>query len=544
LEDLVPEDNFYRHVERIIDLNFVHDLTNDFYSNIGRPSIDPVVFFKLQLIAFFEGIRSERRLMETVNLNLGHRWFIGYDLDEPVPDHSSLSKIRERYGLEAFQLFFEHIVELCIEASLVWGEELYFDSTKVQANANINGMIERAEFEAEQHLDQLFDHLAEDEASFGTLISKYNGKRHNGIRKPHYQRITDDKVSPIDPDAAPMQSSGGGGAILGYRDHYVVDGGKARVILSAMVTPASIMDNTPILDLVDWVRFRWKITPKLAVGDAKYGTVPNIVGLEERGIKAYLPTSDFSQRTKYYPARLFQYDSEKDHYLCPQGQILPLVSRRTSEQVLLYKPKAEVCNACPVKSKCTGSKSGRHIFRSFFQEYLDKVETYRQSQAYLKAMRKRSLWVEPLFGEAKEFHCLRRFRLRRLRSVNIEGVMVAAGQNLKRLIKHNLGMLFSFLKFTFSCLIFPAIPDFFNRLIDFTTKNRLTLQSLLSHRVESLNNPVIHIDKYENMYIIKIVNENDYSYNLGSQSLKRGGIIQPTEMRRSGPMISLSPFYA
>jgi hypothetical protein len=128
--------------------------------------------------------------------------------------------------------------------------------------------------------------------------------------------------------------------------------------------------------------------------------------------------------------------------------------------------------------------------------------------------------------------------------VNIEGVMVAAGQNLKRLIKHNLGMLFSFLKFTFSCLIFPAIPDFFNRLIDFTTKNRLTLQNLLSHRVESLNNPVIHIDKYENMYIIKIVNENDYSYNLGSQSLKRGGIIQPTEMRRSGPMISLSPFYA
>ena len=79
-------------------------------------------------------------------------------------------------------------------------------------------------------------------------------------------------------------------------------------------------------------------------------------------------------------------------------------------------------------------------------------------------MRKRSLWVEPLFGEAKEFHCLRRFRLRRLRRVNIEGVMVAAGQNLKRLIKHNLGMLFSFLKFTFSCLIFPAIPDFFNRL--------------------------------------------------------------------------------
>ena len=254
-----------------------------------------------------------------------------------------------------------------------------------------------------------------------------------------------------------MQSSTGGSAMLGYRDHYAVDGGKARIILSALVTPASITDNTPLLDLLDWLCSRWKIQPKLAVGDTKYGTVPNIVGLEERRIQAYLPTSDFSQRTKYYPAKLFQYDPERDQYTCPQGQSLLLASRRTSEQVLIYKPKAKVCNVCPVKSQCTGSKSGRHIYRSFFQQYLDKAEAYRQSEAYLKAMRKRSLWVEPLFGEAKEFHGLRRFRLRRLRKVNIEGVMVAAGQNLKRLIQHLLAKLFSFLKVPSQCLIPPLI---------------------------------------------------------------------------------------
>ena len=140
-----------------------------------------------------------------------------------------------------------------------------------------------------------------------------------------------------------------------------------------------------------------------------------------------------------------------------------------------------MCNACPVKSKCTGSKSGRHIFRSFFQEYLDKAETYRQTEAYLKAMRKRSVWVEPLFGEAKEFHRLRRFRLRRLLKVNIEGVMIAAGQNLKRLIKHHLGMLFSFLKFPSSCLIFPTNFDFFNRLLHYTNNTRcLTLRHMLA----------------------------------------------------------------
>jgi transposase len=454
LEDLVPEDNFYRQVEQSINLTFVRELAAEFYSNIGRTSIDPVVFFKLQLIAFFEGIRSERKLMEMVNLNLAHRWFIGYDLGEPVPDHSSLSKIRERFGLDVFQRFFEHIVELCIQAGLVWGEELYFDSTKVQANANVNQMIDRAKYEAEQHLNELFE---EDLSPFSRLVAKYNGKRINGIRKPHYQRITDDRISPTDPDATPMQSSTGGGALLGYRDHYTVDGGKARIILSTLVTPASITDNTPLLDLVDWVCLRWRISPRLAVGDTRYGTVPNIVGLEERGIQAYLPTSDFSQRTKYYSAKLFRYDAEQDHYVCPQGQVLPLASRRTSEQVLIYKPKAKVCNACPVKSKCTGSQSGRHIYRSFFQEYLDKVEVYRQTEAYLKAIRKRSLWVEPLFGEAKEFHGLRRFRLRRLRKVNIEGLMVAAGQNLKRLIQHHLAKLFSLLTFPSPRLISPLI---------------------------------------------------------------------------------------
>src|SRR3990170_8251163 len=103
LEDLVPEDNFYRRLEEHLDLRFIHEFVSSFYSDIGRPSIDPVVFFKLQLIAFFEGIRSERQLMETVSVNVAHRWYIGYDLTEAVPDHSSLSKIRDRYSLEVFQ---------------------------------------------------------------------------------------------------------------------------------------------------------------------------------------------------------------------------------------------------------------------------------------------------------------------------------------------------------------------------------------------------------------------------------------------------------
>src|SRR6187431_2581338 len=154
LEDLVPPDHFYRHLERSLDLAFVRDLVRETYAERGRPSIDPVVFFKLQLILFFEGLRSERHLMRVVADRLSLRWYLGYDLAEPLPDPSSLTRIRERYGLEIFRTFFARIVEQCLQAGLVWGEELYIDATKVEANAATDSL--RPRFAVEAHLAQLF----------------------------------------------------------------------------------------------------------------------------------------------------------------------------------------------------------------------------------------------------------------------------------------------------------------------------------------------------------------------------------------------------
>ena len=119
IEDLVPRDNFYRHLEAKLDLSFVRDWSRALYAERGRPSIDPVVFFKLQLVMFFESIRSERQLIATPSLNLAHRWYLGYALDEALPDHSSLSRIRQRLGVEVFQRFFEQVVDLCQEVGLV-----------------------------------------------------------------------------------------------------------------------------------------------------------------------------------------------------------------------------------------------------------------------------------------------------------------------------------------------------------------------------------------------------------------------------------------
>jgi hypothetical protein len=374
---------------------------------MGRRSIDPSVFFTLHLIMFFEGIRSERQLMETVNVNLAHRWYIGYDLHEPVPDHSSLRNIRTRYGLPVFVHFFEKIVELCIKAGLVWGKERSCDGTRVGANAAVDSMVPRWYWTAKQHIDALFHHdqgpeyepvpdgtQADQElralqpASAITpssipgllgMVEKYDGTRLNERRTPRYQRWTDTSVSPTDPDAAPMSRFPGDKATLGYHTHSVVDGGKARIILAALVTLASVMDNTPMLDLVRWVRFRWKITPRIAVGDTRYGTVQNSAGVEQDGITAYLPTADFRPHKEFYGPERFTYDADRNLYRCPQGQELPFYGRRQREAVDAYRADAERCNTCPVKAQCTERQTGRYLFRSFFQAIIDRVKAYAAS---------------------------------------------------------------------------------------------------------------------------------------------------------------------
>ncbi len=458
VEDLVPADHFYRHLDRSLDLSFVRDLVRDCYSPLGRPSVDPVVFFKLQLVLFFEGLRSERQLMRVAADRLSLRWYLGYDLWEPLPDHSSLTKIRERYGLEVFRRFFDEVVEQCIESGLVWGEELYIDATKVEANASLDSVAPR--FAVEAHLAELFpsadasvpetheverqpeplpvslpdavrEELAATNAARHDWIAE-EGRQDRDAKHGHYQRVSDYKASRTDPDATLMPLKGG--VHLGYHTHYVVDGGKGRIVLQALVTPSEVMENQPALDLLWRTCFRWKLRPHQVTGDTTYGTIENIVALEEAGIKAYVPLSDFDARTPYFGQRDFRYDPQSDSYTCPAGQSLPLWHRKHTERTIRYKAEAATCNTCPLKPRCTGSDQGRQVSRHFDEEYLERVRGYHGTEPYEKARRKRQVWVEPMFAEGKQWHGLGRFRLRRLRRVNIEAQLMATGQNLKRLL--------------------------------------------------------------------------------------------------------------
>jgi len=514
LDELVPADHFYRHVDRVLDLSFVRELVRDCsVADKGRPSVDPVVFFRLQLVMFFEGIRSERQLLRLAADRLSVRWFLGYNLNEPLPDHSSLTRIRTRYGLEVFRRFFEAIVAHCQQAGLIWGKELYFDATQVQADASLASLTARFALEArearaarqanetqkavqvplqaveavEAHLEALFPQSDADAHAevlpapppatlrppvptppapptsattpaappaptplpldiadtLRAALETANAARHDWIAqegRPQrevrgvYQRTADLRSSTTDPDATPMRLKGGG-THLGYQTHYVVDGGKRRIIVGVLVAPGEVMENQPMLDLLWRVRFRWKLRPRQVTGDTKYGTMPNIRAVEDMGIRAYVPLPDWEQNSAYFGASKFPYDGEHDHYVCPNGQVLHRIHTSEAEQRIRYRARVSTCRTCPLKAHCTpGTKTGRSVCRSFGEEYLERVQAYQPTAAYQKALRKRKVWVEPLFAETKEWHGLRRFRLRRLWRVNSEALLTAAGQNLKRLL--------------------------------------------------------------------------------------------------------------
>jgi transposase len=465
LEELVPKDDFYRRLQEKLDLSFVRELVEDRYAASGRPSVDPEVFFRLQLVMFHEGIRSERELMRIVFDRLSLRWYVGYDLFEDLPDHSSLTRIRDRFGLSVFREFFERIVKMCVEAGLVWGEELYFDATKVDANASLDSIAPR--FFVEEHLGELFtekgpldaeqeqqsttmakgwdlggvyelpsaddEALTAENAEKGDWISR-DGRQRREQKGVWYRRKADFLASTTDPDSSPMKRRQSKGSHLGYYTNYVVDGGKSRVILNVLVTPFEVTENAPMLDLLWRTSFRWKLHPKQVTGDTAYGTIENIAAVERAGIRAYVPLTNAGKARPYFSKEEFDYEPERDLYRCPAGEVLRPKTFRTTRNQLIYKTEPGTCDRCSLRAKCTENETGRQVLRHSDERYVDRVKSYRGTFAYEKALRKRRVWVEPLFAEAKEWHGLRRFRLRRLEKVNIEALLIASGQNIKRLV--------------------------------------------------------------------------------------------------------------
>ena len=296
--------------------------------------------------------------------------------------------------VEVFRRFFEAIVERCQAAGLVWGKELYFDGTKVEANASLDSVKPR--FAVEAHVESLFgtqtqqggaqndQKSSQEEATSDghdvsempqplptslsqeeqAALAQQNEARHawieqlgaqdRRVKQRCYQRMADYRVSTTDPDATLMLTKHG--PDMGYHTHYVVDGGKARIILGVLVTPSEVMDNQPMLDLLWRTRFRWKVWPRQVTGDRKYGTDQNIAAIERAHIHAYIPLPDHDHHTAFFSPDQFRYEASRDVYICPAGKELHFVQGQSTDRQRRYRAYVKECNACPLKAECTTNK--------------------------------------------------------------------------------------------------------------------------------------------------------------------------------------------
>lgn len=440
LEELVPKDHLLRLIDQHIRFDFIRTETESLYcANNGRPAIDPVVLFKMLFIGYLFGIRSERRLVREIEVNVAYRWFLGLRLTDPVPDASTLSQNRRRRfaGTDIEQRIFDGIVEQAIEHKLIGGRVLYTDSTHLKANAN------KRKFELHQVEQTPAAYLAELDAAVDAERAA-SGQRQLRRDEGHGQGPDDGdaagsgsdtsreiKRSTVDPDAGFMVREGKPVGFF-YLDHRTVDGVHA-LIVDTHVTAGNVHDSRPYLARLDRVRERFAL-PTGAVGlDAGYFTPSVCKGLIERGLYAVMGYRRPNHRQGYFYKRDYRYDPSTDAYHCPDGQTLPYRgTNRNGYREYVSNPAQ--CGACALRGQCTQSRNHQKLItRHIWERYKEQVDANRLTELGRRLYAPRKETVERSFADAKELHGHRYARFRGRSRVQAQCLLSAACQNMKKI---------------------------------------------------------------------------------------------------------------
>ncbi len=472
LEELVPAGHLLRRVAEAVDFGVARRLTARFYSHTGQPSVDPVVLFKMALLEYLYGLPSERRLVEEIGLNLAYRWFVGYDLDEAIPDHSVLSKARRRFGPTVYEAFFTDVVRQCERAGLIRGDRLFLDSTLVAAHADLDRVGSR---ELIRQLSAVDDHVAELwEANPEAVPAPGDGPPPSvsapasspldtpdapSVAEPSVVpgervalhlagpddppnaalgRLNDRLVSRTDPDATVVQRAKVP-ADLYYKVHVGVDGGPARIVTAVEATTGIVGDELLLPRLVAEHEGNAHRRVREVAADTKYGTVDNYQWLEERDVRAAIPFSDGNSDNRAIPRSAFAYDAATDTYRCPNGATLRRCGRTTAaaaHPLIIYRPRPADCAACPLKARCCGTAKVRSVSRPDDGGLRDRTVAYLRTGRARRLIRQRKAWVETVFGDGKERRGLRRARCRGLDAVRIQARLTATAQNIRQLALH------------------------------------------------------------------------------------------------------------
>ena len=420
LDKRVRGDHPLRRLADLVDFDFVYAEVRDSYGTKGNVSVPPPVILKLLVLLVFYNVRSERELMATVPERLDWLWFLGFDLDTPVPDHSVLSKARRRWGSEVFQGFFERIVMQCVEAGLVDGSKIFVDASLMEADASKNAVVDTRSLKAQAsaRYRELERRLAEPEEGDG--------------RRPVNRRY----ICATDPDAAIV---GPGRADLAYKAHRAVDG-RAEVITATEVSRGDVNEAHRLIPLVEQHRSNTGRSAAVVVADTKYGTIDNQLACLDRGLAAHIPDLKAAQikRTKgqgIFPDTEFAYDRHSDTYVCPAGQRLKRKSLHAHRDSIDYAAPKKACTACALRDQCTRNKSGRTIKRHRRQSDVETMRARSRAEPARRDIKTRQHLMERSFARAQRFG-FKRARWRGLWRVRIQDYLTAAVQNIQVLLRY------------------------------------------------------------------------------------------------------------
>ena len=422
LEDFVPQDHIVRRLDRVLDLDYLYAETESYYALDGKPSIDPVVIFKIYLIGYLFGIASERRIMREISVNLAYRWYLRYDLDEELPDHSVLTKARLRFPEKVFERFFKHIVLLCRDRGLISGKRHFIDLSVIHAAASKESFRARL-MPLDNYLDSIKEIEDQDYSFDGTVDPDKMGERRKRLGTRAKQ------VSDSDPDAEILVRPGKG-THPSYKAHACVDG-KKRVILSVSGTRASVDDMHEVHQLLVNATFLGGRRPRYVVADSHYGGIEALKYYQDQGIETCIHPRIHNSRPGRFTNNQFMLTSDGKGVKCPNGQI----SYRRVKHRFRYQFKFDEsqCSKCSLKANCTDRSQGRIV--SFYSGgYFAKARELADSPFGKKLFRQRQTVVEGVWAEAKGLHCLSRCQRRTLSGFRIQLFMTAATVNIKRLL--------------------------------------------------------------------------------------------------------------
>jgi transposase len=425
LEEVVPDDHLVRSIAAVLDLSWVHAELAPHYSDIGRPSIDPVLMIRMLIIGYVFAIRSERLLCREVMVNMAYRWFCGLSIEDKIPDHSAFSRARNERFRESdiFRRVFERVVEACIAAGLVGGEGFAVDASLIVADANKQRSIPGSEWKKDRDPQEasraVKEYLATlDDAAFGAASN-----------------VTPKFVSPSDP-AAQWTGAMRGPAFFAYADNYLIDV-KFGVIMDVEASRAIRQAEVGAAKtMLDRTQERFDLKPKCLAADTAYGSAATLNWLvHEKKIAPHIPVIDKSKREDgTFSREDFIFDKERDIYTCPAGKILTTTRKIMNDDQLLYRASKLDCDICPFKMRCCPKEPSRKIPRSIHEDARDVARALGKTEAFERSRHDRKR-VEMLFAHFKRIFRLGRLRLRGPRGAQDEFTLAAIAQNLRRLAK-------------------------------------------------------------------------------------------------------------